>query len=505
MSIRGTNIFRLNVKQRALREKLSLLNDDGRTELISLRLYRMTSTHFVGRFETIERLRAVLNGQTRADGNLTVQSIEGPGGIGKTFLLNHVVTTTPLAGRQYLQLRIDGNDLSAASLIRAVSRMIDSADAEASRRHLDRSCFPEVTRVIEAIEAIRSEALAEFEQHSPADKEGREAFSRFLDVAFTVGKHINDIIPAHRTICEGQGVGKTSRNNPSALPIMQSLREETVGFFERLGLGSETALRNSLKGNACRPFAEALLSDLSAILAGYRAEDWYLPTRSKIEGIDRLLLILDDYEKLQASIGEFVVSYLLPALRSARFESVVIILGRDQLQATHPAWDQHLRPMLLPRIELEPLSRQDMEALVESYGVHSPGEKERAWQDTQGYPFYVQLWIEEVKSGGRSAVMLKRFYDRTTRWMSDKEKEWLHLTLFLEEVNKRSLRSMVENGEEADAAFRWFEREGSVRDTVGGVFRVREYLRSRLSDYLRISDPDLYEQLERKGRSLATR
>jgi hypothetical protein len=101
--------------------------------------------------------------------------------------------------------------------------------------------------------------------------------------------------------------------------------------------------------------------------------------------------------------------------------------------------------------------------------------------------------------------MLKRFYDRTTRWMSDKEKEWLHLTLFLEEVNKWSLRSMTENDEEAQDAFRWFEREGSVRDTVGGVFRVREYLRSRLSDYLCISDLDLYEQWERKGRSLTTR
>jgi hypothetical protein len=39
----------------------------------------------------------------------------------------------------------------------------------------------------------------------------------------------------------------------------------------------------------------------------------------------------------------------------------------------------------------------------------------------------------------------------------------------------------------------------------GGVFRVREYLRSRLSDYLRISDPDLYERLECKGRSVTSR
>ena len=466
----------------------------------------MTNSHFVGRLTTVERLRSVLKGLTRADGKVTLQSIEGPGGIGKTFLLDHVMTTTPLAERQYLQLRIDGNDPSAANLIRAVSRMIDSADAEAIRSYPARSCFPEVTRVLEAIETIKNEAMTEFEKRSPSEKEGLIALSRFLDLAFEAGRHVNNIVPLTKQYMNVRELENHRKSLQALIPIMESLHEETLGFLERLGLGKATALRNAIKENACRPFAEAFLSDLSAILAEYRAEDWYKPTHSKIEGIARLLLIFDDYEKLQVSIGEFVVSYLLPALKSARFESVVIILGRDQLQATHPAWDQHLRLTLLPRIVLEPLSRQNMEDLVESYGIRSPGEKERAWQDTQGYPFYVQLWIEEVEAGGRSAVMLKRFYDRTTRWMSDKEKEWLHLTLFLQEVNKRSLRSMMGGDEkEAESAFKWFEREGSVRDTVGGVFRVREYLRSRLSDYLRISDPDLYEQWERKGRSATNR
>src|SRR5713226_6992087 len=104
-----------------------------------------------------------------------------------------------------------------------------------------------------------------------------------------------------------------------------------------------------------------------------------------------------------------------------------------------------------------------------------------------------------MESGGRSAVMLKRFHDRTTRWMSDHEKGWLQHTLFLEAVNIRTLQGMVGNEQEAVKAFRWFEREGSVRDTSGNTFRVREYLRSRLIDYLRVSDPDQCEQLRRKG------
>jgi hypothetical protein len=202
---------------------------------------------------------------------------------------------------------------------------------------------------------------------------------------------------------------------------------------------------------------------------------------------------------LQEPLGEFLVGHLLPALGSANFQSVVMILGRDQLEATHPAWDHHLKPNVLRRIELAPLSRSEMDQLVESDGARSQDEKERAWCDTQGYPFYVQLWMEEMASGGRSAVMLKRFYDRTTRWMSDREKGWLNYTLFLDEVNMSTLRCMVGNEQEAEEAFKWFEREGSVRDTSGNSFRVREYLRSRLIDYLRVSDPDHCQRLKRKG------
>jgi len=118
----------------------------------------------------------------------------------------------------------------------------------------------------------------------------------------------------------------------------------------------------------------------------------------------------------------------------------------------------------------------------------SPDEKERAWRDTQGYPYCVQLWIEEAEAGGRSAVMLKRFHDRTTRWMGEREKRWLQHVLFLSAVDIPSLQAMLGNETEGEEAFRWFEGEGSVRDTAGSPYRVREYLRSRLVDYLRACD-----------------
>ena len=459
----------------------------------------MSVETFVGRDDAVKRLHDVLTGHKAADGKLTVQSIEGPGGIGKTFLFNHAIAGVDLSDRNYLILRTDGNEPSAGTLVRAVARMVDGAQADAIRDRASGYFFPFVDRVVKAIETIRAEAVAEFQQRHPNNEDGRLALLRFLDLAIEAGKRINDAVPITKKHVNCRELEKAKRLIEETVPVMVSLREEATRSWERLGFGGSAAMRNAVKENACRPLADALVSDLSAILKKYRSVDRLKAAHSKVKGIDRLLLILDDYEVLQEPLGEFLVGHLLPALRAANFQSVIVILGRDQLEVTHPAWDHHLKPNLLTKIVLAPLSRSEMDRLVESYGVSARDEMERAWNDTQGNPFYVQLWIEEASCGGRAAVMLKRLHDRTTRWMSQRERGWLQHALFLDEVNVRTLRAMIGNEEEAVEAFNWFQCEGSVRDTSASIFRVREYLRSRLIDYLRVSDPDRSEELQRKG------
>ncbi len=466
----------------------------------------MAVDHFVGRQDAVTHLARVLNGLERAEGKLSVQSIEGPGGIGKTSLFNHVIDTTVLDNRNYLTLKIDGNvdpkDPRAQSLVRSVARLVDSAEADAIRHQPSGFYFQSVGRVSKAIEMIRGEAVAEFQKQHPDSDDGRAALVRFLDLAFEAGKRVNDAIPITKKHVNVRELETAKRLVVEIVPTLVSLQEEGASFLERkfAKFSASRALRNSIKENACKALADALVSDLSAILKHYRWADKRKATHRKVVGIDRLLLVLDDYEKLQESLDEFLVGHLLPALRSANFESTIFLLVRDQLEVTHPAWDQHLKPNLLKRVALDHLSRAEVDQLVDASGVRSAVEKERAWRDTQGYPFYVQLWIEEVESGGRGAVMLKRFHDRTTRWMGEREKHWLEHTLFLDAVNIRSLRGLLGSDSEAHEAFRWFERNGSVRDTAGPSFRVREYLRSRLIDYLRASDPDRCEELETRSR-----
>ena len=350
---------------------------------------------------------------------------------------------------------------------------------------------------------IRSEAVAEFEKQHPDSEEGRAALLRFLDLAFAAGKRVNDAIPITKKHVNVRELEMAKILLEETVPTLLSLQEEGARFSEKFGwFSASRALRNSMKENASKALADALVSDLSAILCRYKpADKLKRATHSKVKGIDRLLLILDDYEKLQESLDEFLVGHLLPALCCANFESTVILLVRDKLEVTHPAWDQHIKPNLLKRVDLDHLSRGEMDQMVDTFGVKSTDEKDRAWRDTGGYPFYVQLWVEEVESGGRGAVMLKRFHDRITRWMSDDQKRWLEHALFLDVIHVRSLRGMLGSDAEAHEAFRWFECDGSVRDTVGTPFRVREYLRSRLVDYLRVSDPDRCEELESRSRS----
>lgn len=97
-----------------------------------MRALTMTAHKFVGRHEATERLRAIPKREIQA-GRLTIQRIEGPGGIGKTYLFDHVITRTDLAAQHYLKLHLDGNKPSGTSLIRLIARMVDSADAESIR------------------------------------------------------------------------------------------------------------------------------------------------------------------------------------------------------------------------------------------------------------------------------------------------------------------------------------------------------------------------------------
>ncbi len=227
----------------------------------------MPSDHFVGRSDAVARLHDVLHGREKGDGHLTIQSIEGPGGIGKTRLFDRALATTDLSERAYLTLRVDGNDPGEFSLVRVIARLIDSAEAPAIRSRPAGYYFPKTGNVLKIIEDIRADAIAELQQAQPDNPANRSALSRFLDLSFEAGKRINDIAPLTTHYFNAHKAHGLAEQIGEFLPALGSLKNETVGFFENLGIGDSISRRNAVKSDACNEISEALVSDLAAMLS----------------------------------------------------------------------------------------------------------------------------------------------------------------------------------------------------------------------------------------------
>lgn len=456
----------------------------------------MTIENYVGREPFIGQLVELLKGDPTRSTGVRVQSIEGPGGIGKTALFEHARARCELAPRKYLTMNIEGRETGSADAFGAVRALITSSRADPLPKAA-MSYFPMTAELLSTMDELRREAAAEAAHLTEAGQEHPERVMALFDALVALGRPLNAAFPKSKDYVNAEAIGEHREDVKEALAGIKTLANETMPFLERLSIGNRTGRRNALRANALDALANALFSDLSALLNTYRGADILKPMSSKLASTDRLLLVIDDYEKVASSLGKFLVNHFIPLLKRAEFESTIVILGRDRLEATDDEWDRHLKPLMQKPIRLAPLSREELEQLVRAHGVSDQAVIDRAWSDTQGYPFYVLLWAEEMADGGKSALMLRRFHERTVRWMTPQQRVWLRYATQLKTINVNTFQQVLNSEEDGRKAFEWFELEGSVRDTEGATFRVREYLRSRLADYDRITDPKRFEAIAR--------
>lgn len=457
----------------------------------------MSSGEFVGRADGVAQLASVLRRASAKSRRLIVQSIEGPGGVGKSALFKHVIDRTDLTGQEYLTLQVSGNGAHRDTLPGIVKNLINSAASSDTGSKPPGSFFPKTIGVLATFDAMRVTAEAEIRASPSNDQTDVEQALNLLDRAIAIGTKLNEIVPITKKFLDASKL----KGAPKQLKELHAFSLESAGFFEKLGLRGSVAERNNIRTNFSDSLANAFVTDLTALLIGYERKEWYRPSLHPLSHTHRLLLIIDDYEALQEMFAPFLVSHLLPKLASAGFETTAIILGRDALKNTHAGWDQNLGGSLLPAISVKPLPRAEFNALVNSLGVTDEVELEQAWSDTEGYPFTVHLWVEEHLEGGKSAVMLQRFYDRTTRWLTIQQKAWLEQLMFLDRVDMQTLPHVLEGTAEPAEVLEWFRHEASLRDIHSDVFRVRLYIRSRLIAYLKLCDPERCQRLADLGHS----
>jgi predicted NAD-dependent protein-ADP-ribosyltransferase YbiA (DUF1768 family) len=461
----------------------------------SRRFQALAGETFVGRKADVAKIQKVLSGEHRAKGSLSVMSIEGPGGIGKTALFDHTVHSTHLGPRRFLTMRISTKENpQAATPFTFIDTMISTAKADAIADKPAGHYFPHAKLALSAVDEVRTQVASEIEQRFSTDLELKAVLMKGAVEMLAHGHSLADFHavvtkrPDFQAIEKRLDRGMVDRN----LRAFKSVKPES-GWIKRLMPGTGNAsLRNSIRENAIKAVADALLLDLSRLLSG----------KTKKEGVDRLLLVVDDYEFLMKPLGDFLVRFLFPGLRDAEFPTTAFLIGRDKLIATHQHWNKELAGVIVDRITLKVFELPEFVELCRMSGVTDAPQRDRIWQETGGYPYLVRLLLEELAEqraeglDGPSALMLKSFYDRTTRFMSDEQRGWLEKVLFLDHVDKRTLRAFFSDPAEIDRVQDWFESEPSIRDPNSSLFRVRDQLKSRLKEYLSRKDPDRFDSLE---------
>jgi hypothetical protein len=434
---------------------------------------------------------------------LRICGISGPGGVGKSYLLRHVEGAVDAVSLGWLRLAIDGsNEQSREDFFGLIDGQLAKLSLPAPARPTN-DYFPQVRRVASIHRGLVEAVTAEL--HAGPGSQAPEAVREAAIALLKAGRRLNKVVPVTaqylnlaRMNIQDDDVSRSLDEVWELVSKLDALRDSIAlpgPLRDVLGMTYKSRVKTDLYNVT----ADALVSDLSAALAGYRKQDRWRLTHRPIEGLDQLLLILDDFEALAPTLEEFLLGALIPRLAAAPFSTLLIILCRDELDAMHPAWGQHCRQFIRDQIRLSPFGREAALDLLARAGVPA-ARRESIYEMTQGFPFLLDLLIEGLsEEGASSALFLRKFFDRTTRWMSEREREWFIRVCYLDAVNIDALKPLF-LGEDVDKVQSWFEREASIRDPAAAVFRVRPLIREKVLRYQELRAPSRHRELLELGR-----
>ena len=414
--------------------------------------------------------------------------------MGKSSLLNHVLRNSDLRDRNFLTLRLQGVD-GPRTLTDLVTRdMIGSCQDLADGKNKVFGVTLEARRKLELMDA---KARGELEEEFKTNPE----LARTAATLFSLGVGVLELVPLTEAKIAAR-IGKKLNPKHVSAVVERVQRSGAYQAERRLWNGVlpdvlQRGERNRLRANLAEALADYLITDLSAMLVGYRAKDWRRILPPKLPGRDDLLLIIDDYESLSDVMTDFLLSHFVPALATSKFQTLLIVLGRDRLVETHAGWQHHFERYLLEdSIHLTSFSHDEAKDYVAGRGISDPAVVQRIVDDTVGLPYLLHAEVESELKGGRSALSLKLFFDRTTRWMSDEQKTWLRALSYLKSVDLESIAKVLPH-EDADRVLAWFKTEASIRDPDAKTWCVLPIIRSRVQDYVRTDSAKEHADLQR--------
>lgn len=422
---------------------------------------------------------------------LSVCGLSGAGGVGKSYLLAQALESVDLAALGFLELSVDGSNPQMRGDFFGILEQLFRRNLNPLSPHRD--YFPRVRDVARLHRELSAEAGRELLRANAP-----ELVKKRISSLLKTGHMLNKAIPMTREYLDLAAFNISDDETNAMLDEawraaadLKSLSESSGLVRKLMGLSKNDRVRRELY----RVTAEEALVDLRAALGSLqRGEGLRRLAQGSIQGAKKLLIVLDDYEVLSPLLGDFLVGALVPELAAAGFETVLFVLCRDDLEATHVGWSQHCKRFIKDQIRLTPFDEPTALQLMAGAGIDAARGRQ-LFESTQGYPFLLSLVIEESASiDANSALFLRKFFDRTTRWMTPREQEWFVRVCYLERVNEDTLKPLFP-GEDVKRIQDWFEREPSIRDPSASFFRVRPLIRDKVVRYQEVRAPSRHREL----------
>jgi len=439
---------------------------------------------------------------TEAPAGLSIVSVSGAGGVGKSYLVHHVLDSISARAEDVVSLRVDGSNRDAVhdfvGLIEALAPRQMPPPAKPNTDH-----FGRVRKIAEAHRDVLEAAQKELVESGQP-----EEVRRVVTALLRFGRAVNKASPWTKDYLDAEWLGVEQGRAHEGLDKAWDLARSLDSLKEKTGLpgvlreGLGVNRHNRVKRDLPGVMAEALVEDLVDLATPFRFAD-LLPGRKDDRELRRVLLWFDDWEAIGPALAPFVISHLVPRLAVEHdMATVLLMVGRDDIADTDTSWNQHCERFMSAdgTVRLEPFDRDAALDYLGSAGI--TGERaERIWETTQGFPFLLSLLVEEERDGAGRALFLHRFFERTTKWMSPTERTWFEATCYLDVVNKDTLAAFFP-GERVDAVYQWFVNEASIRDPLGAQIQVRPLVRDKVLRLLAQEHPSRHAEMEARARSV---
>jgi hypothetical protein len=437
------------------------------------------------------------------DTGLRIAAITGPGGVGKSYLIDEVFRCADPREYDYLQLSVDAsNPQTRGDFFGLIDGQLAARSLPPPARP-DYDYFPQLRRIAGIYRQLIEQVSTELGASGVSEDVKKAALAllraaQILNRAMPKTRGVLDVARVALDVCDAAAALDRAWDLLASLKALRDSSTLPGPLGDLLGTTRKLRVRHDLFNIT----ADALTGDLAAMLDTYRKRDVLKLTHPPLRKFKRLLLVLDDFEATAPVLGEFVISALLPRLAAASHSALVLIASRDDLEAIHPGFGQHAKRWIVERVALTSFDRAAAFELMTEARVPEQ-RREAVFAATRGFPFLLALAIEEATApDADSALHAKKFFERTTRWLTERERDWFISVCYLDLVNEDTLGQVLGGDGDPVEVQRWFEREASIRDPLAPVFTVRPLIREKVLRYLAIRSPSKHAALLERARKI---